>query len=53
MGKTLNRDERKNSRYTDRDEKRAQKMKNFSIKEETKKPSQKQKWRPHSEIEFD
>ena len=54
MGKTLTRDQRKNSKYIQRNEDRRRKNESFRD-EEPKAPVTKvrKKWRPHSEIEAD
>lgn len=53
MGKTLNRDERKNSKYLRRDDERRRKEGRFHEEPQVKKSAPKQKWRPHSEIDVD
>lgn len=54
MGKSLNRDERKNSKYIRWDEERRRKEENqFGKKAEPKRNPLRQKWRPHSEIDAD
>ena len=56
MGKTLNREQRKNSKYINRDVERELKslyeLNNFNSSEQ-KKEKPKKKWRPHSEIIVD
>lgn len=53
MGKTLNREQRKNSKYLRRDEERRRKEGQYSEKPEVRKQAPRPKWRPHSEIDPD
>lgn len=53
MGKTLNKDERKNSKYLRRDDERRRKERQYNAEPQVKKPQPKPKWRPHSEIDAD
>lgn len=53
MGKTLNRDERKNSKYLRRDDERKRKERQYSTPLAPKKPTPRPKWKPHSEIDAD
>lgn len=53
MGKTLNRDERKNSKYLRRDDERRRKESQYSGEPKVRKPAPKPKWRPHSETDPD
>lgn len=53
MGKSLNRDERKNSKYLRRDDERRRKENRYSEEPQAKKPAPRPKWRPHSEIDAD
>lgn len=52
MGKSLNRDERKNSKYIRRDDERRRKEDRYNA-EPVKRVAPKPKWRPHSEIDAD
>lgn len=52
MGKTLNRDERKNSKYISRDNARQRKADRYTTSDnKPRREKPRQKWRPHSEIE--
>lgn len=53
MGKTLNREERKNSKYLRRDDERRRKEGRYKEETPARKPVPKPKWRPHSEIDAD
>lgn len=54
MGKSLNRDERKNSKFLERDDNRRRKERQYNAEPEVKRnPKPKTKWRPHSEIDAD
>ena len=52
MGKSLNRDERKKSKFTRWDEERRRKEEPYAQPQVKHKPPKK-KWRPHSEIDAD
>lgn len=55
MGKSLNRDERKNSKYIQRDDNRRRKERQYAEEvpvRQNPRPK-KTKWRPHSEIDAD
>lgn len=52
MGKSLNRDERKNSKFIQWDEERRRKENRY-VEPKVKNPVPKKKWRPHSEIDAD
>lgn len=53
MGKSMTRDERKNSKYIRRDNDRQRKAERYMTEEKPQKPKPRQKWRPHSEVEPD
>lgn len=54
MGKSLNRDERKNSKYIQRDDNRRRKERQYDAEPvKNPRPVRKPKWRPHSEIDAD
>ena len=54
MGKTYTRDERKNNKFTRRDDARKRKYEDLMPQNETpSRPKPKKKWRPHSEIDAD
>lgn len=53
MGKTLNRDERKNSKYLRRDDERKRKERQYSTPSAPKRPAPRPKRKPHSEIDAD
>ncbi len=53
MGKSLNRDERKNSKYIQWDEERRRKEGRYNAEPQVKRPTPRKKWRPHSEIDAD
>ena len=53
MGKSLNRDERKNSKYIRWDEERRRKEGRYNAEPQVKRTAPKKKWRPHSEIDAD
>lgn len=55
MGKTMTREQRKNSKYTQWDEERKRKNESFYNTSEPvpKRDKPRKKWRPHSEIEAD
>lgn len=54
MGKSMTRDERKNSKYIRRDNDRQRKAERFSSEEDKpRREKPRQKWRPHSEIDAD
>lgn len=55
MGKTLNRDQRKNSKYLSRDNSRKLKeqLQYSNFNEEAPKPKPKKKWQPRSEIDVE
>lgn len=52
MGKTLTCEQRKNNKYIDRDNARANKNREYTPRTE-KKEKPRQKWRPHSETDYD
>lgn len=53
MGKTLTRDQRKNSKFLRRDDERRRKEGQYSAEPKVRKAPPKPKWRPHSEIDPD
>lgn len=53
MGKTLNRDERKNSKYLRRDDERKRKERQYGAPSAPKRPMPRPKWKQHSEIDAD
>lgn len=54
MGKTFTREERKNNKYSRRDDARRRKMEDLIPQShESPRPKPKKKWRPHSEIDAD
>ena len=55
MGKTLNRDQRKHSKYMSREQARHRKEEEFFgiTESKPKRPAPRKKWRPHSEIDAD
>ncbi len=55
MGKSLNRDERKHSKYLERDDNRRRKERQYNAEPEVKQNPRpkKTKWRTHSKIDVD
>lgn len=54
MGKSMNRDQRKNSKYISREvDRKLKEQQQYSTIEDEKpdRPKPKKKWRPHSEID--
>lgn len=53
MGKTLTKEQRKNSKYIEWDNARKRKNQDYLTDDAPKKEKPKKKWRPHSEVEAD